>query len=275
MERLDLTNFAATVAKCMGIEKDAHMSPAADELVKQLVARAGGTIEKAVFLHCDAVPSYIVAKNEAIFAPVRKHTQYDVPFHAVMPSITPVCFAAMFSGTYPDRNGVPEYVKPMITEEVVQPSICTTTLIDLLVKAGKRVAVVTCANGCIASMLYNRGEDLHIIPGDDDAKMFEEACGILERDECDALFLYQLSFDYTMHAYGPEDPRALDVLTQITGRYDRLVSLAREKWSGSRMMTAFNADHGAHLNEKGRGSHGADIPEDMDMTWFFGAYSKN
>lgn len=274
MKRLDLTNFAATVANCMGIEKAEHMSPAADELVQKLTALAGGTIEKAVFLHCDAVPAYVVERNEGLFAPVRKHTQYDVPFHAVMPSITPVCFAAMFSGTYPDRNGVPEYVKPMITDEVVQPSICTTTLIDLLVKAGKRVAVVTCSNGCIASMLYNRGEELHIIDGDDDQKMFEEAYGILERDECDALFLYQLSFDYTMHKYGPEDSRALEVLGQITDRYDRLTSLAREKWSGSRMLTVFNVDHGAHLTAKGYGSHGEDIPEDMDMTWFFGAYPK-
>ena len=273
-QTLDLTNFAATVANCMGVEKAAHMSPAAGDLVKKLTDRAGGTIEKAVFLHCDAVPSYVVERHGVLFAPVRRHTQFEVPFRAVMPSITPVCFAAMFSGTYPDRNGVPEYVTPMITETTVQPSICTSTLIDLLVGAGKRVAVVTCSNGCIASMLYRRGEDLRIIDGDDDKKMFEEARGILERDECDVLFLYQLSYDHTMHEYGPEDPRTLGVLGTITDRFDRLAALARKTWKNDRVLTVFNADHGSHRLPNGAGTHGEDVPEDMNMIWFFGAFPK-
>jgi len=266
----DLTNFAATVAEAMGLEKDAHMSDSVKSLAQKILAAAGGEIEKALFFHADAVPAYAVNKYEEIFAPVKSRTDWVIPFRAVMPSITPVCFAAMFSGTYPDRNGVPKYVTPMIREDLVQPSICTTTLIDILVKAGKKVAVVTCENGCIASMLYNRGETLKIIPNDDNDEIFNEAYRTLESGEFDAVFVYQFSYDHTMHRYGPESEEALGELKVLTDRFAALSDLAHKIWADKRTLTVFNADHGAHTTVSG-GSHGEDRPEDMDMLWFFGA----
>lgn len=268
----DLTNFAPTVAMTMGLEKQEHMSAPVVELAEALIENAGGTIEKALFLHADAVPTYVVEKNEKIFAPVRNVTQIEVPFHAVMPSITPVCFAAMFSGAYPSQNGVPQYCTPIISDEVVQPAISCGTIIDVLVQAGKKVAVVTCSNGCIASMLYGRGADLYIIPGDDDELMYQKACEILQANMYDAIFLYQLSYDYTMHAHGPESKEALDALSVITNRYEALVKMAQKVWKGHRMMTVFNSDHGSHLLPTGGGLHGDDIPEDMNMTYFWNAY---
>lgn len=269
---MDLTNFAPTVAMAMGLEKQEHMSAPVAELAEALMENAGGTIEKALFLHADAVPAYVVEKNEAIFAPVRKFIQFEVPFHAVMPSITPVCFAAMFSGAYPSENGVPEYCPPIISDELVQPAISCGTIIDILVQAGKKVAVVTCANGCIASMLYGRGADMYIIPGDNDVLMYEKAYEILQEDKYDAIFLYQLSYDYTMHAKGPESKEALEALTKITERFETLAKTAKEVWKGHRIMTVFNCDHGSHILPNGGGSHGDDIPEDMNMTWFFGSH---
>lgn len=265
----DLTNFAPTVAMIMGLEKQEHMSAPVVELAEALMKNAGGTIEKALFFHADAVPAYVVEKNESIFAPVRKVKQIEIPFHAVMPSITPVCFAAMFSGAYPSQNGVPEYCTPILSDKLVQPAISCGTIIDILVQAGKKVAVVTCSNGCIASMLYGRGADMYIIPGDDDKLMYEKACEILQADKYDAIFLYQLSYDYTMHAYGPESKEALEVLDTITNRYETLVKTAQKVWKGYRIMTVFNSDHGAHLLSEGRGSHGVDIPEDMNMKYFW------
>ena len=268
----DLTNFAPTVAMAMGLEKQEHMSDPVAELAEALMENAGGTIEKALFLHVDAVPSYIVEKNETIFAPVRKLTQIEVPFHAVMPSITPVCFAAMFSGAYPSQNGGPEYCTPIISDELVQPAISCGTIIDILVQAGKKVAVVTCSNGCIASMLYGRGADMYIIPGDDDKLMYEKAYEILQEDKYDAIFLYQLSYDYTMHAHGPESKEALEVLNVITNRYETLVKTVQKVWKGYLSMTVFNSDHGAHLLPGGKGAHGAYIPEDMNMKYFWSSH---
>lgn len=269
----DLTNFAATAALAMGVEKSEHMSKPVTELVDALTARAGGTIEKALFFHVDAVPAYVVEKNKEIFVPVRNKVQYEIPFRAVMPSITPVCFAAMFSGAYPAYNGVSKHCQPILNEMVVQPTISCDTIIEILVRAGKKVAVVTCADGCIASMLYNRGADLYIIPGDDDKAMYAKAHSILRESQYDAIFLYQLSYDYTMHKYGPESKEALEVLHNLTNRFEVLVETAQETWKEHRIMTVFNSDHGSHLREDGFGIHGDDIPEDMNMMWFFGAYA--
>ncbi|MBE6631865.1 MAG: hypothetical protein E7623_04105 [Ruminococcaceae bacterium] len=269
----DATNFAATIAEAMGLEKEAHMSESVAELRDKLIEDAGGHIEKAVFFHADAIPSYVVEKYPEMFETVRKHSPVAVPFHAVMPSITPVCFAAMFSGTYPDKNGVPKGVQPMITDTVIQPSICVTTHVDIFVKAGKKVAVVTCADGCIASMLYGRGADMYIIPGDDDVAMFRKADELVRTADYDVIILYNLSYDATMHRYGPESKEALQVLKENIDRYNILASHAREVWKNKRMLAVFNNDHGAHTIANG-GYHGEDIPEDMDMVWFFGAYPK-
>ena len=121
-------------------------------------------------------------------------------------------------------------------------------------------------------MLYGRGADMYIIPGDDDKLMYEKAYEILQEDKYDAIFLYQLSYDYTMHTYGPESKEALEVLDVITNRYETLVKTAQKVWKGYRIMTVFNSDHGAHLLPEGKGAHGADIPEDMNMKYFWNSH---
>lgn len=270
----DLTNFAATVAVAMGAEPAPTMNQGAPELTERLTAEAGGKIEKIFALHCDAVPAWIVGKYPELFGEVRKYAPLAESFRSVMPSITPVCFAAMFSGNDPEHNGVPGYVPPMITPACVQPSIKGETLMDSLVRAGKKIAVVTCADGCIASMLWNRGEDLYVIPGDDDAAMAQKAEELILNYDYDGIFLYQEDFDHTMHGSGPESEKALRVLKTITDRFGRLAGLFTGRWKEKRVMTVFNADHGCHLTPNG-GTHGSDCPEDMEMTWFFGAYPAN
>ena len=272
----DLTQFAPTLLKAMGIAPLPHMSPACGPLEALLRAPAGGNVTRAAIFHADAVPAYVIRRHPALFAPVRRMSRLEVPFRAVMPSITPVCFAAMYSGAYPDRNGVPRYLPPVLTSECIQPRIRCETVIEALVRAGRRVAVITCSNGCIASMLYGRGAEMRIIDGDDDAAMFESAMDALRADTFDVVFLYQLSYDYTMHRYGPESPEALDVLRTLGERYERFAGAAVGAWRGERVLTVFNADHGAHRVENvpdHKGAHGEDIPEDMEMTWFFGIHS--
>jgi len=270
-EKPDLTNFAATAAAAMGLKAAPHMSAPVKELTEALQKNAGGIIEKALFFHADAVPAYVIEKYPELFSRVRKATQLEIPVLSVMPSITPVCFAAMFSGAYPHNNGVPEYCPPILRDDLVQPAITCSTLIDLLTASGLRTAVVTCSNGCIASMLYGRGADLYIIPDDDDEAMYQKAAALIAEEDYDALFLYQLSYDYAMHAYGPEGEKALEALSKITQRFGVLSDAIRKAWKDKRVLTVFNSDHGSHATPQG-GAHGEDIPEDMEMRWFFGAF---
>lgn len=271
----NLTNFAPTLLNLMGIEAPKHMSASMKSLVEKLQAKSGGAIEKALVYHVDAVPAYIVENYGEMFEPVRRQTQICAEFNAVMPSITPVCFGAMYSGAYPDENGVPCYLPPVLTPELIQPRISCTTVIEALVQEGKKVAVCTCSNGCIASMLYGRGADMFIIDGDDDAAMYRAADAALDSGKYDVIFLYQLSFDYTMHEYGPRSDEALQVLETLTNRFEAIAQHAREVWKDYRCLAVFNSDHGSHDVENDpayKGKHGDDIPEDMQMKWFFGAF---
>ena len=271
----NLTNFAATILNCMGIGALKHMSCAVKDLADDIRAKAGGDIEKALIYHVDAVPAYIVEGQADMFEPVRRQTQICADFNAVMPSITPVCFGAMYSGAYPDENGVPCYLPPTLTPELIQPRISCETVIEALVGAGKKVAVFTCSNGCIASMLYGRGADMFIIDGDDDEAMYRAADQAVESGKYDVIFLYQLSFDYTMHKYGPTSDEAMRVLGTLTRRFEAIAEHANAVWSDRRRLVVFNSDHGSHevLDDPDhKGMHGDDIPEDMKMKWFFGAY---
>lgn len=271
-KKSDLTNFAATVLNSFCIEKADTMSEADINLLEKIIKT--GKREKAFLFHADAVPSYIVKKYPEIFTRVRENTNIEAEINSVMPSITPVCFGAMFSGAYPENNGIPKYLKPILSEELVQPALKVKTMVDLLTENGVKVALVTCSDGCIASMLYKRGADMFIIEGDDDEKMFNKAAELLESDKYDVIMLYQLSFDYKMHKMGPENEESLKVLSEITERFGIIAEKVKEIWKDKKYLTVFNTDHGSHLNppdDKNRGGHGMNIPEDMDLIWFFGA----
>ena len=44
-----------------------------------------------------------------------------------------------------------------------------------------------------------------------------------------------------------------------------------ECWNGYNRMIAFTPDHGSHKNSStGKGDHGEDIPEDMELRHFYG-----
>ena len=268
----DLTNFAATILNSFGIDKAETMKEADKEVLNKITET--GKREKAFLFHTDAVPAYIVKKYPEIFTKVRENTKVEAEFNSVMPSITPVCFGAMFSGAYPENNGIPKYLKPILSKELVQPSLKVTTMVDLLTENGLKTALVTCSNGCIASMLYKRGADMFIIDGDDDEKMYNKALELLVSDNYDVIMLYQLSFDYKMHKMGPENEESLNVLKEITDRFGVISEKVKEIWKDKKYITVFNTDHGSHLNppdDKNKGGHGLDIPEDMELIWFFGA----
>ena len=90
----DLTNFAATVLNSFGIDKAETMNEADSEVLKKITET--GKREKAFLFHADAVPAYIIKNYPEIFTKVRENTKVEAEFNSVMPSITPVCFGAMF-----------------------------------------------------------------------------------------------------------------------------------------------------------------------------------
>jgi len=187
--------------------------------------------------------------------------------------VTPVDYAAFFSGALPEVNGVDKIVTPILSPELTQPLLTCDSLVAAAVRAGRKVCVVTCANGCIASMLSRSGADFKIIPGDDDKIMCQTAKEVVESGEYDFVFLYQLSYDYAQHAHGPEGVEALAALDRIIQRFEELYAIAEKCWRG-KTLVMFHTDHGCHMEEDGHGHHGADIPEDTDIFHFWGGINK-
>ena len=261
-----ITNFASTVLAVMGKEKEKHMDGPLSVAGKVL---ADGVREKCLIVSVDAVPRYLTDERAELFEKVRKYAPVTEEITTVMPSITPVCYGAMFSGATPDRNGLPCYVEPKVENGIGRPSLSVTPFPQTLVNSGKKVAVVTCNNGCIKSMLWGREIDLFIIDGDDDRKMAEKAYELLDSDY-DLIFLYQLDYDYTQHKVTPRGEKAIEVLKNKTEVFARLCEKAVSVWKDKKYMLVFNSDHGCHETADGGGAHGEDIDDDMKIRYFFG-----
>ena len=97
----------------------------------------------------------------------------------------------------------------------------------------------------------------------------EAALEILRRNEHDLIVVYNGNFDTVMHRYGPESPEALQELRHNTRSFEMLSCAAREAWKGMPAMAAYLPDHGCHEIDGQLGSHGLDMPEDMNIIHFY------
>ena len=52
-----------------------------------------------------------------------------LPLQTVMPSVTPVCFATMYTGAQPEVHGIQSYTKPVVK---------TDSVFDVLIRNGKK-----------------------------------------------------------------------------------------------------------------------------------------
>ena len=268
--RYSITNFASTILKCFNVEKEETMNdalPIVNDILKD-----GKPIEKCLVFSVDAVPEYIISEYSNMFECVKKFAPYEVLIEPVMPSITPECYGAMFSGAYPTNNGLPEYKEPKIENGVAQPSLSVIPYTETLVDAGKKVAVVTCDKGCIQTMLYGRKADVYAIPNDDDDAIFEKACQLVKENYYDFIFVYQFDYDHTMHVFSPKGEKSLEMLNHINNKFEKICKIVENTWKNTKNLIVYNCDHGAHATGEfnHQGAHGEDISEDLNIKYFFG-----
>ena len=182
---------------------------------------------------------------------------------SVMPSVTPVCFASMYTGAMPDVHGIQAYVKPVLT---------TDTLFDAAIRAGLKPAIVSTAGDSISKIFLERPMDYFIYDTVDEVNAKAEA--LIAEDAYDILVIYDGNYDSTMHRYAPESEEALAALRANAAQFDKFCALTRQHWAAHDTLIAFAPDHGCHPIDGGLGSHGLDMPEDMLITHFYGAQPK-
>ena len=75
--------------------------------------------------------------------------------------------------------------------------------------------------------------------------------------------------------YPQETAEALSALRDNAEAFSRLAELVKVHWSAHDTLLAFAPDHGCHPIDGGLGSHGLDMPEDMLVTHFYGAFPRS
>ena len=82
-------------------------------------------------------------------------------------------------------------------------------------------------------------------------------------------FAGQLQRDRDVRAAGDA---AEDALKDNLWTYSRLVEAVEQHWKGHDVLYGFLPDHGCHQIDKGAGSHGLDMEEDLNIVHLYKAY---
>lgn len=253
-EQKCISSVCATVLKLLGVEVPGGIEAPNDDILN-ISERA----DCAVLYNPDAIGWWLYEKYPQFFAPAKECSALDTRLTSVMPSVTPVCFASMYSGLTPDGHGIKKYEKPVLTCD---------TLFDILLKAGKKCAIVSTAGDSISKIFLERNMGYYIYSGK--AAVNRKAKQLIKKGGYDLIVIYNPDYDSTMHSHGPEHSASLRHLKANVKTYSGIVDTIKASCGGKKVFYGFCPDHGCHLIDGNRGSHGLDMYEDMNVIHFYG-----
>lgn len=256
---ISMTKVAATVATILGIEAPLQSESKIDWLSELLKSKANGTVGRAVVYNPDALAMWLFQNYTADFAPVLRHTQVGVPLKTVMPAVTPVCFASMYTGTQPVIHGVKQYEKPVVI---------TDSLFDALLRAGKRVAIVAVQGSSMSKIYAGKALDYFFMPYDEEVA--QKALELIAKDAYDFISVYTQEYDDAMHLTGTQSESSLEAMKNQISIFEKLAEAIDKHYQKHNTLLCFCTDHGVHTKATGGGTHGEDIPEDLNIVHFFG-----
>ena len=176
------------------------------------------------------------------------------------PSVTPVCFGTMYTGAQPCTHGIQRYEKPVITID---------TLFDALIRAGKKVALITYRQCSLGKIYLERNIDYFHFENDGIEAVNAKAMEVILRDEHDFIVVYNGNYDAVMHKHGPESAKALAELRVNDHVFTMISNLIKTHWKHHNTLVGFAMDHGCHEVDGGSGSHGLDMPEDINIVHLY------
>ena len=261
---VSLDTVCAALAYAMGIEPPALAAPKNTELSNYVdKALDGQKADRVVMYNPDAIAQWIYKKYPEYLPCAIKNTAKEIYLSAVMPSITPVCFGTMYTGAQPSVHGIQKYEKPVITID---------TLFDALLRAGKRVALITYRKCSLSRIFLERGIDYYHFEDAGIDAVNAKAMELILRDEHDFYVIYNGNYDSVMHKTGPESARALAELRVNDHIFGVLSRLIAEHWQHHNTLVGFAMDHGCHEIDGGAGAHGLDMSEDINILHMYKAY---
>ena len=265
MERRSLDTICDTLCYTMGIESPQHAAEKHPELTAYIDTALEGRKADRVFMYNpDAIAQWIYEKYPELFVSAEYHSGFKVPLRSVIPPKTPVCFATMYSGAQPEVHGIQKYEKPVLKID---------TIFDALVRAGKKVAILASSTCSIGMIFLERKIDYFLMESID--AINAKAAELIMKDEHDFIVVYNGDYDYFMHDETPEGTRPLACLRSDSSMYAMFCEMIAANWKNHDTLVAFAMDHGCHYKQLSYGgTHGKDIPEDMEIVHFYKAFPK-
>jgi hypothetical protein len=240
----------------LGVAPPEH---ATTTIYEDIVANASsGKINKCLIYAPDALGYDLCTAHPKFFDRVRAHAPNEVLVQSVVPSVTPVCFASMFTGAQPRVHGIQEYERPVLKCD---------TLFDALVRAGKRVALVAVKNSSIDLIFRNRS--LSYFSEQYDPEVTARVIRLMEENNHDLILAYHQEYDDNLHRTTPFSAECLEALEKHIASFELLAKEFEHAWRNYSRALFFTPDHGGHVDTAtGKGTHGLDIPEDMVVKHF-------
>ena len=250
-----ITQTAATVAQLMGFSM-----PEAADSANQVIMNVAGTqkIQRALLYNPDAIALWLYQKYTDLFLEVIRNTSVTLPVHSVMPSVTPVCFASMYTGLQPADHGIQAYVKPVLQVK---------TLFDAAIEHGLRPIIISTEGDSISKIFLEREMDYIICKTPDECNA--NALEVIAQNRHDIIIVYNGNYDAQMHRTGPDSQEALEALKHNARAFEALTLAAKLAWKDVPSVAAFLPDHGCHNIDGDLGSHGLDMSEDMNIVHFY------
>ena len=256
-----LDSVTPTVCALMDIEPPTGASAT---IIKEILEAANGKkMEKVSLFAPDAIGEWLFQRHRNEFSEVIKEAPIQIPIRSMTPSYTPVCYASMFTGMKPEEHGIYKYMKPVLKVE---------TLFDAAEKAGKKVALVA-VKDCSIDLIF-RDRKIDYFTEKYDPEVNERVLELLENHDYDLIVAYNQEYDDLMHDSTPTDPEAIEAFRRHLRAFKTLADAFNKKYHGVNRAIAFLPDHGTHVDQdSGKGSHGTDSPEDMEVRHFWGIHT--
>lgn len=265
LNEISLDTIAGALCEIMGIESPEGSAPGNAEMINYAKEVFGGEkADRILMYNPDAIGQWLYQKYPYLLKETKTRTDLEIPFIVPMPSVTPVCFATMYTGTQPEVHGIRKYERPVLKAD---------TVFDALIRSGKKGAIVSHMKCTFACIFIER--DMAYFPCPTVEDIHAKVCELIIEDKYDFIAIHAANFDTRMHKEGSESIEALSELKVNTAAYGIFDSLVQKHWGSHNVFMGYAMDHGCHEIEGGLGAHGLDMPEDLNVTHFYKAYKKN
>lgn len=249
---ISIQSVASSVLALLGVEKSDEMAPPIESVVER------GKVERVFMYNPDAISEWLYEAKRDMFQPLLEKVDLNLEMLSVFPPVTPVCFASMYSGLAPKDHGIEKYTKPVLS---------CTTIFDVLSKEGKKCAIVSTAGDSISCIFLERSVDYFIYKTKEECN--RKAKELIREDKHDLIVLYNGDYDWAMHRFSPTGKRSIRALGENINTFLEIRKEIETHWKDHRSALAFAPDHGAHRAYGLLGSHGKNIPEDMNIRHFW------